>query len=133
MAFGDLFGKRSKRFVAPEETRRKLARQLETNEALVGKLASAGVSPEDDFRVEYYFYADEVHKAKLLASDLARLGYEVEYRASSKREGQTIVTGWTTPMSLSLPTVNGWTEHMSQLGLKYDCDFDGWGAGSIGA
>ena len=130
MAFRDLFGPKPRRFVTPEDVRRKLEAQLETNAQTLDKLALAGVSPEDVFRVEYFFYADAEHKAKALASDLARLGYEVEHRPSSKRAGLTVVTGWTTPMSLSYPVVDGWTRHMFQLGLKYDCEFDGWGYGS---
>jgi regulator of RNase E activity RraB len=127
MALRDLLGKKSKRFVSVEDAGRRLAAQAEADAAILDRLAVAGISPEDDFRIEFYFYTDTVQKAKALASDLARLGYEVEHRPSSKREGQMIVTGWTTPMSLSYPVVNGWSEHMVRLGLKYDCEFDGWG------
>lgn len=127
MALRDVFGKKPKRFVTPEETRRKLDDQLRANAAMLDRLGDSGVSSEDDFRLEYYFYTDTIHKAKGLASDLERLGYEVEYRPSSKHAGQTVITGWTTPMSLSLPSVNGWTEHMAHLGLKCDCGFHGWG------
>jgi regulator of RNase E activity RraB len=127
MAVRDLFGRRPRRFVTPEDARRRLADQLEASAAAIDRLAAAGISPEDDFRIEYYFYTDTALKAKALASDLARLGYEAEYRPSSKREGQVLITGWTTPMSLSYPIMSGWTQHMVEVGLKYDCEFDGWG------
>jgi hypothetical protein len=28
---------------------------------------------------------------------------------------------------MSEQAVDGWTGHMFRLGLRYDCDFDGWG------
>jgi regulator of RNase E activity RraB len=130
MALRELFGVKPRRFLTPQDAQRKLQAQLEANAAMLDKLALAGVSPEDSFRIEYYFYTDTVQKARALASDLGRLGYEAEYRPSTSREGLTLVTGWTTPMSLSYPLVEGWTRHMVQLGLKYDCEFDGWGYSS---
>jgi|WetSurMetagenome_2_1015567.scaffolds.fasta_scaffold26421_2 regulator of RNase E activity RraB len=127
MALRELFRAKPRRFLTPQDAQRKLEAQSETNAATLDKLALVGVSPEDSFRVEYYFYTDTVQKAKALASDLGRLGYESEYRPSTSREGLTLVTGWTTPMPLSYPVIEGWTRHMVQLGLKYDCEFDGWG------
>ena len=127
MALRELFGAKPRRFLRPEDAQRRLHSQLKTNAAALDKLARAGVSPEDGFRIEYFFYTDTVQKAKALASDLGRLGYESEYRPSTNREGLMLVTGWTTPMSLSYPVIDGWTRHMLQLGLKYDCAFDGWG------
>jgi regulator of RNase E activity RraB len=127
MALRELFGVKPRRFLTPRDAQRRLQEQLESSAATLDKLAMAGVSPEDSFRIEYYFYTDTVQKAKALASDLGRLGYESEYRLSTNREGLMLVTGWTTPMSLSYPVIEGWTRHMVQLGLRYDCEFDRWG------
>ena len=110
MALRDLFGEKPKRFVTPEEARRKLddAAARPTRPCWTGWPLRACRS-EDDFRVEYYFYTDTVQKAKALASDLGRLGYEVEYRPSTKREGQIAGHRLDDPDVASYPVVNGWT------------------------
>jgi regulator of RNase E activity RraB len=128
MGLRDMFAGKAKRFVTEEDVRRKMAKQAEANTEILGRLAElAGVSSEDQFRVEYFFYTDTVTKAKALADDLLRLGYEVEQRPSTHSERHITVTGWTTPLCMSEQAIDGWTGHMFRLGLKYDCDFDGWG------
>jgi hypothetical protein len=128
MGFLDAFAGKPKRFVTQEELRANMARQMQHNARTLGRLADKGISYEDLFRLEFFFYADSTRKAGALASELDALGYEVECRPSPTDERQTLITGWTTPMPMAEAAVNGWSMHMCQLGFRHDCRFEGWGS-----
>ena len=118
---------RPRRFVTSEHLRKNLDRQKPANAEILAKLAELGVSSQDELPLEYFFYTDSAHKGRALATDLRRLGYRAKSEPSPSNGRQTVVTGWTTPVLMSEPVVNGWTRHMCQLGYHFDCDFNGWG------
>jgi hypothetical protein len=128
MGFLDAFTRKPRRFVTESQHRENMGRQMQRNAQTLGRLADGGVSYEDLFRLEFFFYTDSPRKAAALASELDALGYEVEYRMSPENEGQMLITGWTTPMPMAETAVNGWSMHMCQLGFRHDCRFDGWGS-----
>ena len=128
MGLLDAFTRKPKRFVTEEQHRENMGRQRQRNTLTLGRLADGGISYEDLFRLEFFFYTDSKRKAATLASELDALGYEVECRPSPTDETQVLITGWTTPMPMAEVMVNDWSMHMCQLGFRYDCRFDGWGS-----
>lgn len=127
MGLREVLTRRSRRFVTLERLHKNLLCQKSANAATLEKLVELGVSSQDERRLEYFFYTNSAHKGSALAADLRRLGYEAEHRPAAASGRHTVVTGWTTPILMREPVVNGWTRHMCQLGFHYDCHFDGWG------
>jgi hypothetical protein len=39
-----------------------------------------------------------------------------------------VITGWTIKMAMVDSALIIWTKQMCDLGYKFDCEFDGWGA-----
>ncbi len=72
MGSRDVFGKQPKRFVTDEQFRRKMASQQAADAEVPDVLAKrAGVSPERELKLEYFFYTNRGAKAADLAADLA--------------------------------------------------------------
>ena len=78
-------------------------------------------------QIEFFFYADSIEKAHLLANKLRGLDYKLEVVNSASPNEQLLINGWTTPIQTNKKVLIDWAQHMSLLGNKYDCKFDGWG------
>jgi hypothetical protein len=51
-------------------------------------------------------------------------GFSVHYKVF---DDKIIATGWTKNMKMSEERIVAWINDMCETGLKYDCEFDGWG------
>jgi len=91
------------------------------------QLRGYGVTDESKLKLEYFFYTNTKEKAEALATELASRGYDGEHDVAAGDPSQYVITGWTTPMSMSNEVVVSWTGEMCDLGYKFDCEFDGWG------
>ena len=91
------------------------------------QLRGYGVTDESKLKLEYFFYTNTKEKAEVLAEELAGRGYNGEHDVAAGNPSQFVITGWTTPMSMSNEVVVSWTGDMCDLGYKFDCEFDGWG------
>ena len=91
------------------------------------RLRELNVSCDRQLKLEYFFYTNTRKKGEGLAAHLGSLGYQVEVTTSASNRKQILVTGWTTPMMMSIEVVTAWTEAMCDAGYANDCEFDGWG------
>jgi len=133
--FGWLFGCSGKnedrtstdRFVSSESFEQNLARQTSLSPKTLTQLRQYGVTFDSALKLEYFFYTDVQSKATALTSELESLGYSAESGLSAGDEKLFLVTGWTSPITMSESEVVSWTEQMVRLGYKHDAEFDGWG------
>ncbi|WP_343637353.1 ribonuclease E inhibitor RraB [Fluviicola sp.] len=91
------------------------------------QLRKIGVNEVSELKLEYFFYTNTADKAELLAAEIAKLGYDVQFGVSASDKKLFIITGWTNKMKMSDEVVTNWTVQMCDLGYQFDCEFDGWG------
>jgi regulator of RNase E activity RraB len=127
MGLFELFKYGEKRYISELEINSNLENQQSLTPITLAKLREYGVHENKELRLEYFFYTNNIEKAKALAGELSLLQYSSEYEKSAGDNDLYLVSGWTTELKMVEDTILNWTAEMCQLGLKYDCEFDGWG------
>lgn len=122
-----LFARKPKRFWDEKAHRANLARQAGDVPQILEQLAKLGVAPDRDLKLEYYFYTNTAQKADGLGGALRQKGYSVDVHPSRAGRRQHVVTGWSTPITMSTDIVSEWSRQMCELGFAHDAEFDGWG------
>ena len=114
---------------APEEDYRKnrIAQSTMTPET-VGQLRDHGITEDTELRLEHFFHTNSEAKAKSLTTELTNLGYESRYSEAEGRPELIVIKGRTSPMKMQVGLVEKWVGEMCDLGERFDCLFDGWGA-----
>ncbi len=127
MGLGDLFKKRPERFVSESAAAANAATQVAMTGETLAQLRQIGVGPERQLKLEFFFYTDTEAKSAALASQLRKLGYNVQSGLAASSTPQYLVTGWSTPVHMNEDSVAAWTREMCDIGFAHDCGFDGWG------
>ncbi|MBW8183483.1 ribonuclease E inhibitor RraB [Shewanella nanhaiensis] len=124
-----MFGifKSKKRFISEQQHKDNLDYQLSMSPQTVAQLREHGVTENKLLKLEYFFYTNASVKAKSLSEELSSLGYSSEFGESANDDNIKVITGWTSPISMSTEAVMKWTSKMCHLGYSHDCEFDGWG------
>ncbi len=115
------------RFITETVFQEKRDKQLQMTPQLIEELRKLGVKAENELKLEYFFYTNTAEKAKNLATEIEKLGYEGEHGVSASSVQLFVITGWTTKIQMSDATLLDWTREMCELGFKFDAVFDGWG------
>ena len=103
--------------------------QLQMTPETLDQLRKLNVTPDNELKLEYFFYTNTAEKAEQLATEIAKLNYTVSHGESAGDKNLFLVTGWSTKMKMNDNVVKVWTKQMCELGYKFDCEFDGWGTG----
>ncbi len=130
MGFFDLFSTKrnpDKKFVTEDSYKKNKDNQVNMAPQILRQLRDLGVTESKELKLEYFFYTDNVDKAKNLASEIQKMNYSVKYDKSSEDKKLFVITGWTIKMVMVDSVVINWTRHMCDLGYNFDCEFDGWG------
>lgn len=114
-------------FVSTKSFARNILNQMEMTPMTLTQLRKNNVSQDTELKLDYFFYTNNVEKAKKLSEELLKLNYKVEYRLDEQKRKQFIITGETTNIKMTDSIVLKWTADMCELGYKCDCEFDGWG------
>jgi len=124
-----MFGifKSKKRFISEQQHKDNLDSQLSMSPQTVDQLRDYGVTEDKHLKLEYFFYTNTPVKAKNLSEELSSFGYSSEFGDSANDDSIKVITGWTSPVSMSTEAVMAWTSKMCRLGYSHDCEFDGWG------
>lgn len=117
----------SKQFVSVKRFEETVEKQSQAVPEILERLQQLEDSPSEVLRLEFFFYTNAAGKAKEFSDCLKKRGYTVEYGKSGGISDLFLVTGWTSPLSMSEKSVMAWSKEMCELGYEYDCDFDGWG------
>jgi regulator of RNase E activity RraB len=125
--FDFLKTKSYKQFVTESEFKTNHSKQIQMTPQTLNQLRSIDVSEEQQLKLEYFFYTNELNKAVQLSDELKKVDYSVVYEQSEGDKKLFVITGWSTKMQMSNNVVEKWTSDMCELGYKFDCEFDGWG------
>lgn len=130
MGFFDLFSSKQtsdKKFVTEDSYKMNKDNQVRMSPQTLKQLRDLGVSETEELKLEYFFYTNNLTKAKNLTDEIQELNYTVKYCKSAGDKKLFVITGWTTKIAMADSTVIDWTKKMCDIGYKYDCEFDGWG------
>jgi hypothetical protein len=118
---------------SPDEYARVLDAHLEVNPKSWAALQERGVDEDTPLRLDFEFTAtDEDATRSLLRHLRTTTDYEFKGGARNQEDGSQrwMVLGTTSPMTLSLDTLNAWVTRMTAAGRDHGpAVFDGWGAG----
>ncbi len=103
--------------------------QFETNLARQVSMARKALAQmqeyEDrEYRLEFFFYTNNLNNAEELNTKLVELGYDSQSGESAGDPSLFVTTGWTTPIRMNEDTVINWIESMCRLGFANDAMFD---------
>ena len=115
------------RFVIEAAYKSNCAKQMQMTPKTLNELRKLNVTPDQELKLEFFFYTNTADKAAQFANQIRKLNYEVKHGISAGDDKLFIVTGWTSKMKMSEEVVTAWTKQMCDLGYEYDCEFDGWG------
>lgn len=130
MGLFDLFKPKhdpNKKFVSEADYQANKSNQSEMTPATLQQLIEIGVTEANQLKLEYFFYTNNIDKAKNLAAEIQKMDYTVEVGPSAGDKNNFVINGWSNKMVMNDSTVTRWAEQMCDLGFKYDCEFDGWG------
>jgi regulator of RNase E activity RraB len=102
--------------------------QIQMIPKTLDQLRKINAIDDKELKLEFFFYTNTAYKAEQLAAEIEKLNYTVQHGVSAGDRKLLIVTGWTTKMKMADEVVEEWTKQMCELGFKFDCEFDGWGA-----
>lgn len=131
MGFSDFFKTKQNgnvQFVSAQHLKDNIAKQTEGAPKVMEQLRQQNITQDKELKLEYFFYTNTNEKAKMFAPELEKLNYTVKYGQSAGDKNLFVITGLTTKMKMTNEIVVNWSKQMCELGYKFDCDFDGWGA-----
>lgn len=129
MGFFDLFSTKQnsdKKFVTEDSYKKNKANQVKMAPQTLKQLKDLGITETKELKLEYFFYTNNIDKAKNLVDEIQKMNYTVEYGKSAGDKKLFVITGWTFRMAMADSVVIDWTKQMC-VGYKFDCEFDGWG------
>ena len=121
--FANLF--RWKSSSGPHQTEAQYEENLARQVSMARKALAQMQEYEDrEYRLEFFFYTNNLNNAEALNSKLVELGYDSQSGESADDPALFVTTGWTTPIRTNEETVIKWIESMCRLGLANDSMFD---------
>ena len=100
--------------------------QIASNYPLLEALSQHGVTDNDQLRLEFAFFTNDIDKGENLKKALSeRTGYSVDDLMRVKKLWR--LTGWSNKINMNIDSINHWTFDMCKIGFDNDCKFDGWG------
>jgi regulator of RNase E activity RraB len=115
------------KFVTEDSYKKNKDNQVNMAPHTLKQLRDLGISETKELNLEYFFYTNNLDKAKNLAHEIQKLNYTVKYNKSAGDKKLFVITGWTIRLAMTASVVMDWTKQMCDLGYKFDCEFDGWG------
>ena len=122
--FDKLFG--SKSSSNPYQTEAQFEANLARQVSMARQALAQMREYEDrEYRLEFFFYTNNMNNAEALNSKLVELGYDSQCGESVADPALFVTTGWTTPIRTNEDTVIKWIDTMCRLGFANDAMFDG--------
>jgi regulator of RNase E activity RraB len=127
MGFFNFWKPKNSNYVTEKSFENNCKKQMQMSPMTLKQLRNLKVTEDKELKLEYFFYTNTNEKAELLAKELEKQNYKVEYGVSIGDKKLFIVTGRTTNIIMKEEIVTKWTKEMCEIGYKFDCEFDGWG------
>src|SRR5687767_5401479 len=126
----NLFKSKSKkpgRYLSEQEAKEDLVPgQIASNYPLLEALRQHGVTDNDQLKLEFAFFTNDIDKGESLKKALSvRADYSVDDLIRVKKLWR--LTGWSNKIKMDIDSINHWTFDMCKFGFDNDCKFDGWG------
>ena len=123
----NIFKSQPRQFMTEKQQQENLESQLSMTPQTIEQLREYGVDDSKKLKLEFFFFTNTSDKAKELNRLLSEKGYDSSFGVSASDTKQQVITGWTTPILMTLEDVLNWTTEMCEMGKATDCEFDGWG------
>jgi hypothetical protein len=108
-----------------EQYQQLLAQQLAMNEQTWTTLARNGLKPDAEVQLDFSYYGPNEERVNALKDFLQA---ETDYTANvAEGDGRWALTGRTQKTRVSKEILDQWVDWMIIAGLRYGCQFDGWG------
>lgn len=117
----------NERYITEADFNRNLQMRMQILPYLLAMIRRFKVTEDKMISLDFFFYTNTADKAQQLVTALKALSYYVKPYTFDEEEKTYEVTGWTNKMELTDDVIQAWVQQMSELGYKYDCEFDGWG------
>ena len=118
--------KKKKQFVSETEFILNQHKQFRTATGALVSLRDSEIEEEDELKIDYFFYTDNLEKSQKLKKEIQKIGYIVNHGPTNQGKNLFVIAGRTTKMKMMHETLRNWVSEMSELGYKYDCRFDNW-------
>jgi len=118
--------KQKKQFVSETDFILNQHKQFRTATESLVSLRDSEVEEDDELKIEYFFYTDNLEKSQKLEKEIQKIGYIVNHEPAIQDKNLFVIAGKTTKMKMMHETLREWVIEMSELGYKYDCRFDNW-------
>jgi hypothetical protein len=118
--------RQKKQFVSESDFILNQDKQFRTATESLVSLRDAEIEEEDELKIDYFFYTDDLEKSQKLEKEIQKIGYIVNHGPAIQNKNLFVITGRTTKMKMMHETLRKWIREMSELGYKYDCSFDSW-------
>ncbi len=119
--------KHETKFLTESNFKKNRDNQILMTPQTLDQLRNLGINEEDELKLEFFFYTNHIDKAKLLADEIKKMSYSVQYEVSASDKNLFLISGLTTKLKMSEVVVSQWTKIMCELGFQFDSEFDGWG------
>ena len=118
--------RQKKQFVSETDLILNQHKQFRTATESLVSLRDAEIEEEDELKIDYFFYTDDLEKSRNLEKEIQKIGYLVNHGPTIQDKNLFVIAGRTTKMKMMHETLRNWIREMSELGYKYDCRFDSW-------
>jgi len=118
--------KQKKQFVSEADFILNQHKQFRTATESLVSLRDVEIEEEDELKIDYFFYTDDLEKSRKLEREIQKIGYIVNHEPTSQNKNLFVIAGRTTEMKMMYETLNKWIREMTELGYKHDCRFDSW-------
>ena len=115
----------SKSSSGPYQTEAQFESNLARQVSMARKALAQMQECEDrEYRLEFFFYSNNLNNAEALNSKLVDLGYDSQCGESAGDPFLFVTTGWTAPIRMNEESVIKWIESMCRLSFANDAIFD---------
>jgi len=115
------------RFLSEDQFKTDLDGLKEANLLKLEQLRKYGVTDESDLRMDFYFVTNDSIKAQKLANELEVQNHHSNRVHSSANDKRLWVTSANSSrVKMDIESLTKWTDTLSRLGYRYDCQFQGW-------
>ena len=101
-----------------------LCRQAEMSLVMIRAMNKEGINAETCLRLQFFFTVERKELSEELAETLRNRGYTADILQARER---FLVSGWSSPVSMTEEVVLSWTIEMMQLASRFESEFGGWG------
>lgn len=103
--------------------------RLDINEDVLKRIYNSNITADDQLPIEFFFVGDNIDNVLDLQNYLKKNFLCYTQLEVQPYESLFELSGITSPIQMSLDSVNKWNQLMWDTGYEFDCKLDGWQVG----